>query len=178
MQNWLKKIQDRGDKKPRKSEFIYPTKKNMLSMLMIFQMIPSLIFYFSPPSLPINFWLKFEAIIIAVICAWPMKPEKLMTKRDRAIELKWTNMMFTLTLPCLVIPMAVSLLVPDASPWTMLNSFIVPVFLIVMVLCAVIRIQQGGFFSNYTPPQPRPATPETTAPLKPEELPKPESPQE
>lgn len=151
MKNWLAKLRGAGSR-PKPQEFLYPTKKNVLAFFCILQVMPAAIFFFAGPASPVAFWAKFEGVIVGLICAWPLKPDKEMTSADKAIELKWTNLMFSLGMGALAIPALVMFLLEDATPWTALNSFVIPVFAIVTVLCAVIRIQQGGFFSKHGAP--------------------------
>ena len=71
-----------------------------------------------------------------------------MSADDRAVELKWTNRMFAYSLPCLLVPVVVMLLDENATSWTALNSFAFPVFTIVVVMCALTKHEQGGFFAK------------------------------
>lgn len=147
MNKWLEKLNPKAGAPSKPREYLYPTKKNVLLLFLLMQPLPILLVFLELTSTPVPFLLKFEGLILGALCVWPRKPEELMSKRDKFLELKWTNRMFAYSLPCLVFPALVLMLDESASSWTALNSFAIPMFSIVSLMSAMTKIQQGGFFA-------------------------------
>ncbi len=125
-------------------KFLYSTYKNSVLLFLILQGLIFLLSFWLGSS--ITFWIKFEAIAVGLICLWPRKPFNEMDEREIAIELKWKNRMLEFTYPLVIIPIGILLLNPKADGWLVLNSFTVPVFIIMITLSVLLRREQGSFF--------------------------------
>ncbi len=122
----------------------YSTRKNLVLLFLILQTLIFLLSFKLENSFV--FWVKFELIAIGILCLWPRKPSSQMDEREVAVELKWKNRMLEFTYPIVVVPIAILLMNPNANGWLVLNSFTVPVFIILVTLSVLLRREQGGFF--------------------------------
>lgn len=132
----------------KQGDFLYPTKLNVLAVFLMLHLLPVVVYFVNDGNISTSFLVKCEAIILALICYWPLRPLARMSADDRAIELKWTNRMFAFSLPCLLAPVLLILLDHETTAWNALNSFAAPVTLIVMVMCTLTKFEQGGFFAS------------------------------
>lgn len=124
--------------------FYYPTFKNSIYLLLFLQ-VPLIILSMYLGS-SVVFWAKFEAIALGIVCLWPRKPFVEMDECEKAVELKWKNRMLEFTYPLIIIPILILLKNPDAGGWFVLNSFSVPVFVLLILFSILLRREQGSFF--------------------------------
>jgi hypothetical protein len=124
--------------------FFYPTFKNSVLLLLFLQLPLMILSLYLGSSL--IYWAKFEAIALGIVCLWPRKPFMEMDECEKAVELKWKNRMLEFTYPLILIPIAILLTNPNANGWVVLNSFTVPVFVLLIILSILLRREQGGFF--------------------------------
>ena len=128
-----------------KNIFIYPTRKNIFYMFIFWQFLPVLIHLGAGG---IN-WLTLvcsELVILGILCQWRLKPTRDMDEREIAIELKWKNRMFDLSYTMILIPMAILAVRPETQGWNVINSFVVPSFMVNTVLSLGLKRELGGFF--------------------------------
>lgn len=127
-----------------KNKFIYPTKKNMLIIWFLLQILVGLLFILNSFS-----WLKLlslQFVVLGIICVWEYKPVQEFDERELALELKWKNRMFEATAYCMAFPLMALALNPALEGWKVFSSFAVPMFSTMVVLSALMKLELGSFF--------------------------------
>ena len=128
-----------------KNPFIYPSKKNIVILFILFQSFPYLSLRNIGKLSSLSTWFYFEVVIIACLFLWELKPEKEFDERELAVRYKWKSHMLDYGSSMIIIPISLWALNPAIEGLGLLMSYIIPNFLI-LLYCTYRLKKETGYF--------------------------------
>jgi hypothetical protein len=131
-----------------KNRFIYPTLKNMLLIFLFLQLIPLVITLIIPNINLSLLWTGYQLAPLGLLIMMPIKPIPKMDEREKFLTIKWQSRVLSFILPCLLIPIFWLAFDPVAKSWTILYSFVIPVYLILLITSLLYKRELGNFYAK------------------------------
>lgn len=128
-----------------KSNFIYPTKKNVLIGFLTFQLFPILVLAYTDGLSNLKLWFGFELVIIGALILWRLKPNTELDEREKNIDLKWKGRLIDYGANVFFIPIIALALKPEIEAWTLYLITSIPAYMI-YVLCSLLAKKEIGYY--------------------------------
>ena len=129
-----------------KNKFIYPTLSNMFLVFLFLQAIPLVFTFIVPKENLLLLWLGYQIAPLGLLIMMPIKPIQKMDERETFLTIKWQARKLNLILPCLLIPLFCIASNPAAKAWTILYSFVVPMYIILLITSLLYKKEFGAFY--------------------------------
>jgi hypothetical protein len=128
------------------NKFFYPTKKNVLIGFLFAQAFPIILLAYVGKLSNVFGWLAIEAVIVASLCMWRLKPDSELDERELLITLKWKSRMLDFTSALFILPIAVMSFYPEILSWYVSMIIGFPVFFILVLFSLLAKREIGYFF--------------------------------
>lgn len=135
-----------------KNRYIYPTKKNMLRLFFVSQLLPCSVQFGAQRLFNLTEWLQFELVLLGCLSLWQLKPFNEMDEREKSVTYKWKSRMLDYTSTMILIPIICLSLNPGIEGWNVFIITALPIFSCYVLLTIFYKNEFGYFFTETRSP--------------------------